>query len=136
MPASLIKMYITATATAPTATGGSVSTTVSSTSQQVVALASAGTVTGTTLTILATAFVDGSGDPVTQFPTNSGFYSLYVNGVLQQEGLSTLTTSQISIEDGDQIATSSPIVIQFVASTGNSTYTDPTISAPTITVET
>lgn len=136
MPASLIKMFITAVATQPTLTGGSVATTVDPTGTQYVALASTGTLAGGTLTILATAFTDDDGTAVTAFPDNVGYYNLYVNGVLQQAGLSTISTSQIAITDAADIAGSAPIVVQFVASTADSTLTNPTVSIPDITVNT
>ncbi|MDF2658604.1 MAG: hypothetical protein K0Q94_1395 [Paenibacillus sp.] len=136
MPASLIKLSITATSSQPTLSGGDVDTTVTASSSQYVALASAGTLDDTTLTILATAFVDDTGTSVTAFPDNLGYYNLYINGVLQQNGLSTITTSQIEIADGDQISSTSPVVVQFVASAADSTLTPPTASAPIITVNT
>lgn len=136
MPASLIKLSITATSSQPTLTGGDVDTTVTPSSSQYVALASAGTLAGTTLTILATAFADDNGTLASAFPANTGYYNLYINGVLQQDGLSTVTTSQIEIQDGDEISTTSPIVVQFVASAADSTLTPPTVSTPIITVNT
>jgi len=143
MPASLIKLYITAVSASPTldVTGGAVNTTVTSTGTRYTALASAGTLDTETgvLTIPATAFSDDDGNLVeSTFPENvDGYFNLHINGVLQQSGLSSASNaSQIVINDASTIAGDTPIIIQFIASAATSALTNPTVAAPGITVNT
>lgn len=67
-----------------------------------------------TLTIPANAFVDDQGNPVTsitQINENNGFYLLFINGVLQQDGLYTVDTDEVVIEDAGSIEVNSPIIL-------------------------
>ncbi|MGQ7169346.1 DUF4183 domain-containing protein, partial [Escherichia sp. R-CC3] len=52
------------------------------------------TTAGNTLTIDAASFFDDNGTAVTTLPTlatNNSYFNVYVNGVLQMEGISTYT---------------------------------------------
>lgn len=68
------------------------------------------------LTILASDFVDEAGDPVTtitEVTTDNGYYLLFVNGVLQQDALYTVSDASVVIPDADtmNIEEESPIIL-------------------------
>lgn len=66
------------------------------------------------LTIPATAFVDDSDSPVTDITVitpNNGFYLLFINGVLQQDSLYTVTASEVVISDASTIQTGVPVTL-------------------------
>jgi hypothetical protein len=68
------------------------------------------------LTILATDFVDEAGDPVTtitEVATDNGYYLLFVNGVLQQDALYTVSDASVIIPDADtmDIEEEAPIIL-------------------------
>lgn len=138
MAASLIKLFVSASSSAPTATGGTVSTTVDPAVTRYAAVLTGGMIT-TDTTIPAASFSDDNGDPVVALPTipTSGYINVYVNGVLQEAGLSTLTTASLVLDTILAVA-GTPVVLEVVDfSTTSSTITvEPTISAPTITVTT
>lgn len=67
-----------------------------------------------TLTIEAASFVDDSGDAVVTLPIatpDNGYFLLFVNGVLQQEGLYTVTESNVTITDATQVTENAPVVL-------------------------
>ncbi|HHW31588.1 MAG TPA: DUF4183 domain-containing protein [Clostridiaceae bacterium] len=69
-----------------------------------------------TLTIPANAFVDDQGDSVdsiTPISENNGYYLLFINGALQQDGLYTVDTDEeeVVIQDAGSIEVDSPIVL-------------------------
>lgn len=71
----------------------------------------------TGLTIEAADFVDDAGDPITSITeatTDNGYYQLFINGVLQQEGLYTVTTANVTIPtitDSTSIPENAPITL-------------------------
>ncbi|WNR45626.1 DUF4183 domain-containing protein [Paenibacillus roseipurpureus] len=136
MAASLIKLYVSASASAPTASGGTVTTTVDPNVTRFDAVLTGGMIT-TDTTIPAASFSDDNGDPVVALPAppTSGYYNVYVNGVLQEGGLSTLTTASLVLDTTLAVA-GTPVVLEVADfSTTSSTITvEPTISAPTITI--
>lgn len=136
MAASLIKLFVTATASAPVATGGTIDTTVDPTVTRFNAIITAGMIT-TDTTILAASFLDDDGNAVVALPAPpaDGYYNVFVNGVLQEGGLSTLTTASLVLATTAAVA-GTPVVLEVADfSTASSTITvEPTISAPTITV--
>nr|WP_217444866.1 DUF4183 domain-containing protein [Brevibacillus sp. HB1.2] len=75
---------------------------------------SAGTGTGAAFAIAATAFTTDTGAAATAFPSTFAFYNLYVNGVLQAGNTSTITTTAITIPDGNAENGGTPIVVEFV----------------------
>nr|WP_217368713.1 DUF4183 domain-containing protein [Brevibacillus sp. HB1.4B] len=75
---------------------------------------SAGTGTGAAFAIAATAFTTDTGVAATAFPSTFAFYNLYVNGVLQAGNTSTITTTAITIPDGNAENGGTPIVVEFV----------------------
>jgi len=67
-----------------------------------------------TLTIPANAFVDDQGDPVssiTLVTQNNGYYSLFINGVLQQESLYTVSANDVVVTDASTIQNDTPIIL-------------------------
>ncbi|UED76232.1 DUF4183 domain-containing protein [Brevibacillus sp. DP1.3A] len=75
---------------------------------------SAGTGTGAAFAIAATAFTTDTGAAATAFPSTFAFYNLYVNGVLQAGNTSTISTTAITIPDGNAENGGTPIVVEFV----------------------
>ncbi|MGG1553307.1 DUF4183 domain-containing protein [Paenibacillus ferrarius] len=136
MPASLIKLYVIAVSSAPVATGGTVTTTVDPVVTRFNAVLTAGMIT-TDTTIPAAAFLDDNGDAITNLPSppTDGYYNVYVNGVLQEGGLSTLTTASLVLATTDTVA-GTPVVLEVAdfSSVTSTITTEPTISAPTITI--
>lgn len=76
--------------------------------------AAAGTGTGATYNILATAFTTDTGAPATAFPTSPAYYNLYINAQIQTGDTSTATTTAITIPNGDTLDPATPIVVEFV----------------------
>lgn len=76
--------------------------------------ASAGTVTGSDLVIAATAFVDDSGSSITAFNTSFANLTLYINGQPQENGVSTVTSADLTIIGGATLDTGDPIVLNLV----------------------
>ncbi|SHH10410.1 DUF4183 domain-containing protein [Virgibacillus chiguensis] len=73
-----------------------------------------GTGTGATFNILATDFTDDTGAAATAFPTAPAYYNLYLNGVLQTADTSSLTTTEITIPDGDTLNSGVPVIVECV----------------------
>ena len=73
--------------------------------------------TGATVTIPATEFTDDEGnvmtDNLTVASTNNGYYLLFINGVLQQSSLYTVSVdgSQVVITDAATIPVGAPITL-------------------------
>lgn len=74
----------------------------------------AGTGTGATSAIAATSFTNDAGAAATAFPGSFAFYNLYINGVLQSGNTSTVTTTAITIPDGDVENGGTPLIVEFV----------------------
>lgn len=75
-----------------------------------------GTGTGATFAIAATAFTDDAGASATAFPGSFNYYNLYINGIMQTADTSTVSTTTITIPDGDTLNGGTPVVVQFVVS--------------------
>lgn len=136
MPPSLIKLFVAATATAPVATGGTITTTVSPIVTRFFATIDAGMITATTV-IPAASFVNDNGDPITDLPAppTDGFYNVYVNAVLQEENLSTLTTTSLTLATTAAPA-GVPVILEVndFSNTASTITVEPTITAPDITI--
>ncbi|WP_314004195.1 DUF4183 domain-containing protein [uncultured Paenibacillus sp.] len=137
MAASLIKLYVAATASAPVATGGAVTTTVDPNVTRFNATIAAGMIGATDTTIPAASFSDDNGNAVTNLPSTpaNGYINVYVNGLLQEAGLSTLSTTQLVLSTTAAPA-GVPVVLEVsdYSNTTSAITTEPTISAPTITI--
>lgn len=90
------------------------------------------TLTGpTTLTIDAADFFDDTGTAVTTLPAltaNNSYFNVYINGVLQMEGLSVYTPGAttvgslaVNVPAGSDLLVGSPIVLEIVNFTPTST---------------
>lgn len=76
----------------------------------------AGTGTGATFAIPATAFINDTGAAATAFPSTFNFYNLFINGLMQTADTSSVTTTAITIPGADVLDVGTPIVVQFVVS--------------------
>ncbi|TCP21348.1 uncharacterized protein DUF4183 [Scopulibacillus darangshiensis] len=74
----------------------------------------AGTGTGATYAIAATTFTDDTGAAATAFPGLFAYYILYINGVPQTADTSTMSTSTITIPDGDALDPATPVLVEFI----------------------
>jgi len=73
-----------------------------------------GTGDGATFNILATATTDDTGAAATAFPTAPAYYNLFINAQIQSADTSSVTTTAITIPDGDALDPATPVVIEFV----------------------
>lgn len=73
-----------------------------------------GTGTGATFAIAATAFTDDTGANATAFPSSYAYYVLYLNALIQTADVSTLTTTTLTIPDGDTLDPATPVVVEVV----------------------
>lgn len=118
----LIRLYLTAESTIT----GSVNTTTTTSVVPEVYRYTAGVVLGdilgSTTTLAAPRFTNNNGVTVPTgglvVPTANGYYNLYVNGVMQRGGLSTLTTSSLVINSA--LVIGATVVIKVVNFTSNS----------------
>ncbi|EJW14402.1 DUF4183 domain-containing protein [Paenibacillus alvei] len=83
-------------------------------SRKFAATTGAGTGTGATFAVAATAFTNDAGAAATAFPSLFAYYVLYINGVIQTADTSTVTTTTITIPGGDALDPATPIVVEFV----------------------
>lgn len=97
-------------------------------------ITTAETAAGATLTIDAASFLQDDGSPATELPTlatNNSYYNVYVNGVLQMEGIATYTPGATGVGSlainvpagGDSIPANTPIVLEIVQFAPSSTTT-------------
>ncbi|GGH19392.1 DUF4183 domain-containing protein [Paenibacillus segetis] len=138
---AVIKPVYTATATAPVASGGVVTTDVTPEVSRYLAIINAGMIGATDTTIPAGSFTDDLDNPVVTFPplTGQDYFNVYLNGVLQQGGLSTLATTDLVLNAITPDITAGVPVLLEISSFDNTTSTittQPTISAPIITIYT
>ncbi|WP_342417986.1 DUF4183 domain-containing protein [Paenibacillus sp. FSL R10-2782] len=135
----IVKPVITAVSTAPVASGGVITTTIAPSTTRFFAAVTAGDIGATVTTILAGEFTDDSGAPIVAFPAVAAAETLnvYINGVLQQSSLSTLTTASLVLDTTD-ISVGVPVTVEIASfsSTTSTITTQPTISAPTVTITT
>lgn len=75
--------------------------------------AGAGTVAGGNLTILAGSFTDDNGNAITAFPTFANF-TLYINGFIEPNGVTTMSSTQVVISGGDALDPADPITVELV----------------------
>ncbi|MCM3039917.1 DUF4183 domain-containing protein [Paenibacillus motobuensis] len=135
----VIKPVLTATASAPVASGGAVTTTLNPDTTRYFATLTAGMLGATTTTIPAGSFVDDADAAITALPalTANDYFNVYINGVLQQQSLSTLSTSDLVLNaTTPDLSAGTPIQLEIVsfANVSSTLSTPPTISAPIITI--
>lgn len=97
-----------------------------------------GDILGSTTTIVATRFTNNSGATVPAgglvVPTASGYYNLYVNGVMQRGGLSTLTATSLVINSALVVGASVVVeVVNFVVTSTSTSNTNNLSVSTTIT---
>ncbi|MDU4695530.1 MULTISPECIES: DUF4183 domain-containing protein [Paenibacillus] len=133
----VIKPVFTAVASAPVSSGGAVTTTVTPAVTRYFATLTADMIGGTETTIPAASFVDDADAAITDLPelTGSDYFNVYINGVIQQASLSTLTTASLVLSTVELIA-GIPVQLEVGSFGGvaSTITTQPTISAPTITI--
>lgn len=69
---------------------------------------------GDTITIPATSFTNDAGTAVTTLTTavtDNGYYLLFINGVLQQTSLYTVTSANVVITDATTVPVDAPITL-------------------------
>ncbi|MGE7822707.1 DUF4183 domain-containing protein [Paenibacillus sp. NPDC093718] len=133
----VIKPIIIAVATPPVATGGTITTTVTPTVTRYFALITEAMIGADSITMPATSFVDDAEAAVTAFPALTGteYFNVYINGMLQQLALSTLTTASLVLDTTD-VPAGIPVLLEIASFTNTTSAitTQPTISAPVITI--
>lgn len=70
--------------------------------------------TGGTITIPAGSFTNSAGTAVTTLikaAVNNGYYQLFVNGVLQETALYTVSSTQVVVTDAASVPVSAPITL-------------------------
>ncbi|MEF2965987.1 DUF4183 domain-containing protein [Paenibacillus sp. M1] len=133
----VIKPFISATASAPVATGGTITTAITPATTRYFATIDGGMIGATTTTIPAGSFVDDADATIAALPAlgASDYFNVYINGVLQQASLSTLSTASLVLATVDLIP-GVPVQLEVSSFAGvtSDITTQPTISAPTITI--
>jgi len=92
------------------------------------------TAAGATLTIDTADFFDDTGTAATELPalaTNNSMYNVYINGVLQMQGITTYTPGPTTVGSlvinvpagGEPILANSPIVLEVINYAPSSTTT-------------
>ncbi|GGG06014.1 DUF4183 domain-containing protein [Paenibacillus aceti] len=135
----VIKPVFTATASAPIASGGGVTTNLNPDTTRYFATLTAPMLGATDTTIPAASFVDDSDTAITTLPTLTAndYYNVYINGVLQQQSLSTLSTGSLVLNaTTPDLSAGTPIQLEVVsfANVTSTLSTPPDISAPIITI--
>ncbi|AEH48085.1 MULTISPECIES: DUF4183 domain-containing protein [Anoxybacillaceae] len=124
MALQLIKLFVSA----------STSTDAVPTDTRFFYITTAETAAGATLTIDAASFLQDDGNPATELPAlaaNNSYYNVYINGVLQMEGIATYTPGATGVGSlainvpagGDPIPANTPIVLEIVQFAPSSTTT-------------
>jgi hypothetical protein len=128
MAVPYLKLVLTATNTVGGNVNVNTTTNVATSVHRYSATVIAIMISGGTTTISATSFVDDNGNPVSAggliVPT-AGFYNVYINGVLQHGGLSSLTTSNLVINTAVVLGVTVVLEVEdFSGTTSTSTATN------------
>jgi hypothetical protein len=83
------------------------------TSNKYFSTAGAGTTVGENLNLPAGSFTDDNGNVITSFPSFS-YFNLFINGMLQPNGITALTSTQIIITGGGILDPADPITVELV----------------------
>lgn len=124
MALQLMKLQITASSTIETAPE----------QQRYFYVTTADTAAGGTLSIDAASFFDDAGQAVVTLPdlaVNNSIYNVYINGILQMDGISTYTPGATAVGSlaitvpagGEPIISNSPIVLEIINFDPSSTVT-------------
>lgn len=127
MAASLIKPFVSISNTV----GGTISTTtttnVDANMKRYASTVTAGMISGSDTVLPAESFSDDNGDLLNAgglvLPVD-GYYNVYINGILQQEGLSVLTVNDLTVSA--VLTVGVPVIVEvgdFAGTTSSSTST-------------
>ncbi|WAH45021.1 DUF4183 domain-containing protein (plasmid) [Alicyclobacillus fastidiosus] len=83
------------------------------TSNKYFSKAGAGATVGENLNLPAGSFTDDNGNAITSFPSYS-YFNLFINGMLQPNGVTALTSTQIVIIGGSTLDPADPIAVELV----------------------
>lgn len=83
-------------------------------SRRFISTIGAGTGTGAGFTIAATTFINDAGAAATAFPGSFAYYNLFINAMIQEGNTSTVTTTAITIPNGDALDPATPVIVKFV----------------------
>lgn len=87
-----------------------------------------GNIIGSTTVVQATSFTNDAGSSVPAnglvVPSTNGYFNLFVNGVLQRGGLSTLTTANLTINTALVIGATVVVEVVILDSTSTSNSTN------------
>lgn len=75
---------------------------------------SAGTHFGGDVILPASGFVDDNGNLISSFPASYEYVTLYINGVIQQNGVFTVAPSALVISGGATLDGDDPVTLEFV----------------------
>lgn len=121
----VIKMFLQAESTITGSLNTTTTTLLTPTVNRYTSSVLLGDILAGTTTIPATRFTNNAGTTLPAgglvVPTASGYYNLYVNGVMQRGGLSTLTTTTLVINTALVIGASVVIEVVNFTSSSNST---------------
>ncbi len=71
-------------------------------------------ITNNVLTIPAASFTDeigGAVTTITEAATDNGYYMLFINGVLQQDALYTVSSTEVVVQDADAIEDDATVIL-------------------------
>lgn len=71
-------------------------------------------ITNNVLTIPAASFTDeigGAVTTITEATTDNGYYMLFINGVLQQDALYTVSSTEVVVQDADAIEDDATVIL-------------------------
>lgn len=88
---------------------------VSLTSNRYFSKVSEGILYDSDLQIPATSFIDDNGLTIQTFPTAFQYYNLFINGMLQENGVCLIASSQITIKGGSILDKDDPISLEFIS---------------------
>ncbi|MGE8205287.1 DUF4183 domain-containing protein [Heyndrickxia sp. NPDC080065] len=88
---------------------------ISLTSKKYFSKASEGFVHGSDLQISAISFVDDNGLTIKTFPTTFQYFNLFINGMLQENGVGLVTPYELTIKGGFILDKDDPISLEFVS---------------------
>ncbi|HEY4390568.1 MAG TPA: DUF4183 domain-containing protein [Paenibacillus sp.] len=87
-----------------------------------------GNIIGSTTVVQATSFIGDAGSAVPAnglvVPSTNGYFNLYVNGVLQRGGLSTLSAANLTINSALVVGASVVVEVVILNSTSTSNSTN------------
>ncbi|MGE6259263.1 DUF4183 domain-containing protein [Heyndrickxia sporothermodurans] len=88
---------------------------VSLTSKKYFSKVSEGITNGSDLQISAISFVDDNGLPIKTFPTIFQYFNLFINGMLQENGVGLVTPYELTIKGGFILDKDDPISLEFIS---------------------